>query len=283
MDKFYSEEEETNVETQTTEEMEEGVELTDTTETEEVEETKEVEEKEEVNMISLEEAERLAIERANQAVEKRLARERKQFEKELAKYKNTESILKAGLGTESIDDTNEKLSNFYKEQGVAIPEFKQGLSDREVEILAKAEANEIIELGTEEMTREANTLASRGYANLDSREKMIFTTLAEKLTVETQKQELKKIGVEPSVLEEKDFKEFANKFNTKTPIADIYNLYSKTHEPKKQIEKIGSMKSMESPTKIKEFYTQTEVEALTEKDLDNPELLRAVEYSMTKW
>jgi hypothetical protein len=279
MEKFY---EETFVdEVQSTETDELGVELTDTTETEEID-VHEEKVAEEVKMISLEEAEALAIKRANDAVEARLKRERKQFEKELAKYKSTETILRAGLGTETIDEANEKLETFYKQQGVVIPENK-GLSEREIEILARAEAEEIIEAGFEEMAKEANELAKRGYENLDAREKKIFTTLAEKLTQETQKQELIKIGVEPSVLEEREFKEFASKFNSKTPIADIYNLYSKTNKPKKQIEKMGSMKSLESPTKIKEFYTMEEVAALTEKDLDNPELLRAVEDSMTKW
>lgn len=283
MEKFYTEEVEETVDTQPTEpkEIEESVELTDTLETE-VEETK-VAEKEEVKMISMEEAEKMAIERANNAVEARLKRERKQFDKELAKYKNTESILNAGLGTESIDDANVKLADFYKKQGVAIPEFKSGLSDREVEILAKAEAEEIIDLGIDEMTREANSLASKGYANLDPREKVIFTTLADRLTRENQKQELKKIGIESSVLEDKDFKDFIGKFNIQTPITDIYNLYSKTHEIKKPIEKIGSMKSIESPLKVKEYYTQAEVESLTSKDLDNPDILKAVEQSMAKW
>lgn len=279
MEKFY---EETFVdEVQSTETDELGVELTDTTETEEVD-VHEEKVAEEVKMISLEEAEALAVERANKAVEARLKRERKQFEKEIAKYRNTENILKAGLGTETIDEANDKLARFYKEQGVAIPE-ERGLSEREVEILARAEAEEIIEAGIEEMTKEANELAKRGYENLDAREKKIFTTLAEKLTQETQKQELIKIGVEPSVLEEREFKEFATKFNSKTPIADIYNLYSKTNKPKKQIEKMGSMKSLESPMKIKEFYTMEEVATMTDKDLDNPELFRAVEDSMTKW
>ena len=227
MEKFY---EETFVdEVQSTETDELGVELTDTTETEEID-VHEEKVAEEVKMISLEEAEALAIKRANDAVEARLKRERKQFEKELAKYKSTETILRAGLGTETIDEANEKLATFYKQQGVAIPENK-GLSEREIEILARAEAEEIIEAGFEEMAKEANELAKRGYENLDAREKKIFTTLAEKLTQETQKQELIKIGVEPSVLEEREFKEFASKFNSKTPIADIYNLYSKTNKP----------------------------------------------------
>ena len=280
-DKFYDE---TIVdEVQSTESEGLGVELTDTTETVEDVYTEAVEEKKEVKMISLDEAEALAIERANKAVEARLKRERKQFEKELAKYKNTESILRAGLEVETIDEANERLARFYKEQGVAIPETKSGLSEREIEILARADAEEIVDAGVEEMTREANELAKRGYENLDAREKIIFTTLAEKLTKDLQKKELVKIGVEPSVLEDKDFKDFATKFNSKVSIADIYTLYSKTHEPKKHIEKIGSMKSVESPNKIKEFYTPEEVEAMSEKDLDNPELMRAVELSMTKW
>ena len=211
-------------------------------------------------------------------VQKRLARLEREHQKEMAKYKNTETILNAGLGTKSIDEASERLANFYREQGVEIPEVKLGLSDREIEILAKAEAEELVELGIEEMTREANELASKGYENLNKKEKVIFNTIAEKLTYETKKAELSKNGIKADILEDKDFQEFANKFNPRTSVVDIYSLYTKKIEKPKPI---GSMTTVETQ-KVKEFYTMDEINRLTAKDYDDPQVMRAVELSLEK-
>ena len=35
--------------------------------------------------------------------------------------------------------------------------------------------------------------------------------------------------------------------------------------------------------KVKDYYTPEEARRLTEKDLDDPQVMKAVEYSMTKW
>ena len=50
-------------------------------------------------------------------------------------------------------------------------------------------------------------------------------------------------------------------------------------KPKKNVEKMGSMKS--GPVKVKEYYTPEEIERLTDEDLDNPQVWEAVRKSMT--
>ena len=260
---------------QTVEENVEGIELTDTTETEEVEETKEVEQVRTYTDEDLDKiiAKKLAIQ------ERKLT---KDFESKMSTYKNTESVLNAGLGTKDIDEATQRLTEYYKEQGINIPEpTKPGLSEREQEILARAEAEEIIELGKIEAEREANLLASR-YDNLNVREKAVFNTLANYLTVENQKAELQKIGVKPDILEDKDFKKFKQKFSPKANITEVYNLYSKTKGEKETPKPIGSMTTTET-NKVKDYYTPEEARRLTEKDLDDPQVMKAVEYSMTKW
>ena len=80
--------------------------------------------------------ERLVEERANklfeEKVEERLIRDRVNRErkqnKELAKYKHLEDVIKAGLGVDNLDDAISRTSNFYREQGVNIPEFKDSYS-----------------------------------------------------------------------------------------------------------------------------------------------------------
>ena len=67
-------------------------------------------------------------------------------------------------------------------------------------------------------------------------------------------------------------------------LKDKYSMYLK-FQPKKEVETIGSMKNNTSDNKkVKEFYTHEEASKFTKEDLDrNPELLKAIENSMTKW
>lgn len=261
-----------NVDTQTTEEIGEGIELTDTTEeVGEDKETTEPEEKEEVRTFTQEEVDEI--------VKRRLARKERDYQKELSKYKSTEEVLKTGLGATDITDAEDKLREFWSEQGIRLPDrVKPGLTDNEIKILAKAEANEIIESG--EAEEEANKLASKGYDNLGIKEKEIFNTLAEHLTHEKKVNELKSIGVKADLLDSKEFKDFASKFNSNTSIKDVYELYSKTHKQGKNIEKIGSM-ATQTPDKTKTVYTDEEIAKLTLDDLDKPGVWDAVRNSMT--
>ena len=134
-----------NVETQTTEENVEGIDLTDTTDADES--ISDEPEKEEVKTFTQEEVDEI--------VKKRLARKERDYQKELSKYKNVETVLNAGLKTNSIDEAESALRNFYREQGIDLPEpTKPGLSDKELQILGQAEADEILELGLEEVFEE---------------------------------------------------------------------------------------------------------------------------------
>lgn len=262
-----------NTEEQTVEEIVDGIELTDTTETPAVEETIEVKAK----LYDDDDLDKILARK----MARREAKLQKEFEQKLSKYKNTEEILKVGLGTKDIDETNSQLTDYYKAQGLTLPEqVKQGLSDKEIEILARAEAEDIIEDGIEEMTKEANLLANKGYANLTIKERVIFNTLAGKLDFENKKKELSKIGVTTDILEDKGFKEFANKFSIKTDIKEVYELYSRK-EPAKVVKPIGSMVSIET-NKVKDFYTYDEMKSLTQKDYDNPQIMKAVELSLEK-
>ena len=116
----------------------------------------------------------------------------KELNEKLSKYQQTETILQKGLEVNNIDEANEKLKTFYKEKGIEMPEMKQKeYSKWETEVLAKAEAEEIISDGYEEMESEANRLANIGIKNLSNKDKTIFNTLASRLTIENDKRELR--------------------------------------------------------------------------------------------
>lgn len=269
-----------NVETQTTEENVEGIELTDTAKVETEEQS--TEEKEEVKKTLRELLKENPDyqEEYNQMMKTRLDRKDREFEKTLSKYRDTEEVLKTALNAKDIGDANTKLREFYKNEGIEIPAvYEPGLTSREIEALAKSDASEFIEEGYDAMIDEANRLASIGYANLNDREKILFVSLGDEITRINDEKELKKLGANENLLTDKDFKEFRSQFTSSTPIEKIYALYKGT-QPKSKVENPGSMKN--TPTeKVKDFYTEDEINKLTLDDLDKPGVFEAVRKSMT--
>ena len=219
----------------------------------------------------------------DEIVGKRLARNtakiKREYERELEKRNRLEEVLKAGTGKESIDEVTDTFEKFYQSKGIKLPE-KPMYSDRDVEVLANAEANEVIRSGYEDVVDELNRLTEIGVANMTAREKAYFKTLAEhRQGIEHQK-ELTKIGVTDVEYNSKDFQDFKSKFNSNTPIREIFDLYNKT-KPKKEIRTAGSMKQTQVDSGVKDFYTEEDISRLTEEDLKNPKVWDAVRRSMT--
>lgn len=263
-----------NTEEQTAEEIVDGVELTDTaddTTDVDTEETKEEQPK----------GRFYTDEEVNSIVDKRVARKMRKYEKQMAEYEDTENVLKSALEVDNISDANKKLRSYYQEQGYELPEKKSSYSERELNILAKAEVDEIIEEGYDSMLEEANRLAKIGYQNLNQKEKLIFMTLGDELDKQNDTRELKKIGANEELLKKTDFIEFRNMFDKKTPIEKVYGLY-KNQEPKPKVELPGSMKNT-SVKEEKEYLTPEEVVALTPEDWEKPGMWEKVRKSQLKW
>lgn len=250
-----------NTEAQTAEQFEEGIELTDTASNEETKEVK---------SYTDEELEKIINERVNTILPTKIERERRKIEKQysdrLSKYEETESILSAGLGTKDIAESNQKMREFYKEQGIDIPVYqKNRYSEDDEKALGELDAKKIISLGYDEMKDEANRLSDIGMDKMSPREKVMFTTLASELTYQKQKKELAQIGVKEEVLNNSEFKEFADQFNSKTPIKNIYEMYAKM-KPEKKVEQIGSMKSNIEPFQ-KDYYSNEEIAKMSPEEV----------------
>lgn len=211
-------------------------------------------------------------------------KQRREDEREYSnKYSGIENILKAGLGTNDLKEIETQLKDFYSDKGVRIPDQSStSFSERDLDLLANAEANEIISSGYDELVEEVERLANIGTDNMTAREKKIFVKLAGERKKQEEMRELAQAGITRDDLENSEYKQFASKLNPDMPAKEKYEMYLK-FKPKKEIEKIGSMKSAVQENKIKEFYTPEEVRKFTSKDLDNPELMKAVENSMHKW
>ena len=269
-----------NTDAQAVEEFGEGIELTDTAETdkETVEETKEEHPK--GRFMTDEEIDNLVMKKVN----RRMAKLEAQKEKDLSVYKDTENVLKSALGANDIDEANKKLREYYTAEGVKLPEvYKPGLTSREIEVLAKADAQDFIDDGYESMLNEANRLAAKEYKNLNERERIVFNTLAERLTQEDNKRNLLKLGATEDVLNDKKFIDFKNQFNSKTPIGDIYNYYLKIQDNKTKPVAMGSMKDTVAQKETKDFYSPTDVKNLSDTDWNKPGVWEKALASIKKW
>lgn len=223
-------------------------------------------------------------EEVNEIVGKSKARTRAKVEKEFrSKYGDLEEVLKAGTGKESVEEVTDTFREFYSQKGLKLPQ-KPIYTDSDIKVLAQADADEIIRGGYDEVVEEVDRLADLGVDKMTAREKAVFKALADYRQNAEHSRELSKIGVTEDVYTSKEFKDFASKFNPRTPIRDIYDIYAKT-QPKKDIKPMGSMKNSDSADSgVKDFYTPEEARRFTKKDYDkNPALFAAVEKSMLKW
>ena len=215
---------------------------------------------------------------------KKLARREAKIRKEYdRKYGGLEEVLRAGTGKESVEEMTDTFTKFYESKGIKLPE-KPSFSDKDIEVLARAEANDIINAGYEDVVDEVDRLTELGIENMTAREKAYFKVLAEHRQSTERQNELAKIGVTDEVYNSREFQDFAGMFKSNVPIAEIYKQYTKT-QPKKEIKPMGSMKnSTSNDSGVKDFYTRDEALKFTKSDFDkNPALFKAVQESMLKW
>jgi hypothetical protein len=216
---------------------------------------------------------------------KKIARHDAKIRKEYdRKYGGLEEVLMAGTGKGSVEEITKELEDFfYVKKGIPAPK-KAEYTAKEIDILARAEAAEFINAGYDDVVEEVERLTEIGANNMTAREKALFKVLAEHRIGAEASQELSKLGVTEDVYGSKEFKDFQSKFNSNTPIKDIYDIYTKT-QPQKQIQTPGSMKNTATDHgKVKEYYSYEEASKFTKADFDkNPDLFRAVEASMQKW
>lgn len=201
---------------------------------------------------------------------------RRDFER---KYGELENVLRAGTGIEDIEDLTSTFTDFYTSKGRQIP-TRNNYSESDLNILASAEAEDIISSGFEEVVEEVDRLAEKGLENMNPREKIMFQKLATYRQNKERENELASIGVTKDVLSNTEFTTFASQFNSNVPIKDVYTMWTKT-QPTKKVEQMGSMKNT-TPNKVKDYYTEAEISKLTLDDLNDPDVWNAVRNSMTQ-
>lgn len=223
-------------------------------------------------------------EKLDQVLPGKIARAEARIRKENDRnYGELMGLLRAGTGKETVEDIADSMREFYGSKGIKTPEEPK-YSQKDIEVLARAEADDIIRAGFEEVVEETDRLSKVDADKMTPREKAVFMALAAHRQSEERRIELTQLGVTPEVYNSEEFKSFASKFSPSTPIADVYSIYEKT-QPKKEIQTMGSMTNTDSGDGgVKDFYTFEEASKFTRKDFErNPALLKAVEQSMAKW
>lgn len=220
----------------------------------------------------------------NSAAGKRAARKeakvRKEFERE---YGELVGVLEAGTGVKGVKELTAALKEHYGSMGVQFA-TEPTYSSKDIQVLARAEADDIIKDGFDEVIAEADRLNAQGVENMSARDKALFIELTNHIKNTETSRELSKIGVGEDVANSSEFKTFAAMFRPDIPITTVYEEFVKT-QPKKEIETMGSMKST-TPNKdeVKDYYSPEEAKKLTMEDYkNNPNLYKIVQDSMTKW
>lgn len=264
-----------NVETETTEEIQEEV----NTETAEQEITEDSEK--EVRTFTQEEINKMMedrVRRERNTSKRSEANLKREYEEKLA---DIENIIKAGFGTDNLDDGLARITELCKDKGIKIPERKSTYSQSDLEVLANHTADEIIADGYEAVDLELKKLANKGADKMTAREKLIFARLNTSKKVFDSEKELASIGVKPEILRSKEFKNFADKFTgSKFSMKEVYEMYSQNNKAKQKAKPIGSMINS-NPKQEKTFISEAEYDKMTDKEIEeNMDIIRK---SMKHW
>lgn len=231
---------ETEQEVNLTEEQTEEVEVTEDSTEEEQEQ--EPEQKQHSRMYTEEEYQR--------AINKIIARERGQKEKEINPLLAT---LKAvGFDGKTPQEVNQKLRQNYKEQGLELPEYQENMSEREQKALAKLDAEEVIELGEQAMQERFGELYKKYKENnISVREQEEMNLIGKAHSVRVAKKELLTIGADPNIVESDKFKKFAQRYADNISIKEIYEDYKQKYgEKPTKPASAGSVRTTHSESQV---------------------------------
>lgn len=190
-------------------------------------------------------------------------------------------VLQAGTGEQDIGKITQAFKAHYEGKGVDMSATnKPHYSDEDTAILARADAQGIIEAGADEVADEIGRLSQLG-DNMSPRDRAVLKALTAHNQEFERNKALAEIGVSESVYNSSEFKAFANQFKENVPITEVYKQYAKTSNTSKP-EPIGSLKNG-SHKEEKTYYSPEDVDKLTPADFDNPVVFKNVRESMKKW
>lgn len=223
----------------------------------------------------------------NTTMQKRLSRQKANLQREYdGKYSKVESLLSAGLKGKNLDENIKLLEEMYQEQGIDIPTQQQNhYSQREIEILANAEADSIIADGYDVIVDETKRLLDKGYENMTERDKIIFKKLGEAKKSTEDLKEIRKLGLQDNFVNDEDFKNFIKEYELpdSMPFSKKYELFAKSNlKNKEPVKNPGSMRNTDSKVE-RDWFTSEEVDQLTKEQYNDPNIMKKIERSFSHW
>lgn len=223
----------------------------------------------------------------NTTMQKRLSRQKLNLQREYdGKYSKVESLLSAGLRGKDLDENVKLLEEMYQEQGIDIPkQIQNHYSQKEVEILANAEADSIIADGYDVIIDETKRLLDKGYENMTERDKIIFKKLNDAKKSTEDLKELRKLGLQDDFIRDEDFQKFVKDYELPDSMSfsKKYELYAKTNiKNKEPVKNAGSMRNTDSKVE-RDWFTSEEVDQLTKEQYDDPNIMKKIERSFKHW
>lgn len=278
-----------NDETLTSEEEEEEVEETDATEESETDESEDNSSEEPETDLDKKSEKEFTQDELNSIIQERVRKlnnaSRRNEENIRQEYENRlseiENVLNAGFGTKSLDEGIDRITKLCEEKGIKIPKKSNQFSKDDLQILANANAQNIINDGYESIENELSRLTKKGTEKMSEREKLVFLRLNDEKNKLDARKELKSIGAKDEILESKEYNDFADKFvGSKFSSKEIYEMYMKENKPKEEAEPIGSLKNP-NPKEKKKYISEAEYDKMTDKEIEeNMDLIRE---SMQHW
>lgn len=223
----------------------------------------------------------------NTTMQKRLSRQKANLQREYdGKYSKVESLLSAGLKGKDLDENIKLLEEMYQEQGIDIPTQPQNhYSQREIEILANAEADSIIADGYDVIVDETKRLLDKGYENMTERDKIIFKKLDEAKKSTEDLKEIRKLGLQDDFVKNEDFKNFIKEYELPDSMSfsKKYELFAKSNlKNKEPVKNPGSMRNTDSKVE-RDWFTSEEVDQLTKEQYNDPNIMKKIERSFSHW
>lgn len=204
------------------------------------------------------------------AINKIIARERSRYEKQINPLINT---LKAGgFEEDTLPELTNSIQKSYENQGINIPKYDQMLTEKEQKALARADAEEVIDLGEEVMKQTFSELYAKPERSV--REEELMYLISQEHSKRMAKKDLLELGADPDkVLNDSKFKDFAKKWSSDVSVKEIYQAYKKLNDkPVQKPASAGSVKNNESETNK---YTQAKIDNMTPEEMadawDDPE------------
>lgn len=210
--------------------------------------------------------------------DKAISRKMREYDDEEFKKDQLIDVLKKQTNQNSLDDL---LDMSEKQYGVTINRTRSNKNDDKV--LGRNDAKEILDVQDDEyVNQEYNRLANlKRTVREEETYSQLNNYLQDKKIKEQRNKEIKDNGLDEDLINSDDFKSFSDKFNNKTSLKDIYDMYEKVNGIKKEKPySAGSLKDVDSKKAPDEFFTLEEFNALTDEDLKNDKIYEKAMKSM---